>query len=188
MIKATQVSKGMVIIVDKEPCKVIGLRYTMSGRGSNSISTKLRSIITGTQSEKRFRSDDKIEKAFIEIKEFEYLYADGEEHCFMDSENYEQINLRKDDLGDVLDWVLPNTTCNVQLYEGKPIGVEPPAQVRLVVTSTEPGIKGATASSNVTKPATLETGVVVQVPMFIENGETVIINSATGEYQGREGK
>ena len=186
MIKATQISKGMVIIQDGEPWKVIGIRYTMSGRGSNSISTKLRSILTGSQSEKRFRSDDKVEKAFIEIKEFEYLYADGDDHYFMDTENYEQIMLKEDELGDVLHFVLPNTTCNVQIYDGKPIGVEAPAQVRLKVKETEPGLKGATASSNVTKPATLETGVVVQVPMFIENGETLIIQTATGEYQGRE--
>ena len=185
MIKATQISKGMIIIVEGEPCKVIGLRYTMSGRGSNSISTKLRSILTGTQSEKRFRSDDKVEKAFVETKEFEYLYAAGDEHCFMDLENYEQINLREDELGDVLDYVLPNATCNVQIYDGKPIGVEPPAQVKLAVKETEPGIKGATASSNVTKPAILETGVTVQVPMFIEAGEVIIVQTSTAEYQGR---
>jgi elongation factor P len=186
VIKGTQVTKGMVVVYKGEPCKVIKLRYTMSGRGGNSISTTLRNILTGTQAEHRYKSDDKVEKAFIENRDFEYLYADGEEHCFMDCENYEQFTLNQDEVEDVLGYLLPNSKCQLQIYDGKAIGVVPPLTVELKIVETEPSLKGATASGNVTKPATLETGLLVQVPMFVENGETVVINSETNEYQGRK--
>ncbi len=188
MIKGSQITKGMVLVYNNEPFKVMDLRNTMSGRGGNTVSTKMRNILNGIWAEHRFKSDDKIEKAFIEKRDFEYLYADGEEHWFMDLENYEQISMQREEIEDVLGYLLPNTKVNLQIYDNKPIGCEPPKTVEMVVAETEPGIKGATVSGNVTKPATLETGITVQVPMFIENGETVIINTASGEYTGRPGK
>lgn len=188
MIKGSQITKGMVLVYENEPHKVMDLRNTMSGRGGNTVSTKLRNILTGVWAEHRFKSDDKVEKAFIEKKEFDYLYVDGNEYCFMDTETYDQIMINKEEIEDVIGYLLPNTKCLVQLYSGKAIGVEPPKMVELVVAETEPGLKGATASSSVTKPATLETGITIQVPMFINNEEVVIVNTLTGEYAGRPSK
>lgn len=188
MIKGTQIVPGMVIVYKNEPFRVMKIRYTMSGRGGNTISCQLRNILTGVRAEHRYKSDDKVEKAFIETREFEYLYVDGDEHYFMDTENYEQISLQKDEIEDVLGYLLPNTKCSVQIYDNKAIGVEPPKTIEVKIIETEPGLKGATASGNVTKPATIETGLVIQVPMFIENGETVIVNTVSGEYTGRPSK
>ncbi len=188
MIPATQIRKGMVIIYNNEPYKVVKFRFTMSGRGSNSIPAKLRNIVTGAQAEVRFRSDDKIEKAYISEESYEYLYQDGDEYWFMNSETFEQIAMRKDEIDDVIGYLLPNTACKVQLYDGKPIGVSAPNTIHLRVVETEPSIKGATASGNVPKPATLETGITIQVPMFVETGDIVIINTTTGAYQGRPGR
>lgn len=185
MIKGSQINKGMIIVFNGEPHKVMDLRNTMSGRGGNTISTKLRNILTGVWAQHRFKSDDKVEKAFIEKREFEYLYADGKEHWFMDNENYEQISIQEEELEDVLGYLVPNTKVLLQIYDNKAIGCEPPKTMELVVAETEPGLKGATASSNVTKPATLETGLTIQVPMFINQGDTIIVNTITGEYSGR---
>jgi elongation factor P len=129
-----------------------------------------------------------VEKAFISEEEMEYLYEDGEQYVFMNNETYEQIGVEKAELEEVAGYLLPNTAVKVQIYEGKLIGVNLPASVQLKVTETEPGIKGATASGNVTKPATLETGLTIQVPMFVEREDVVIVNTATGEYQGRPGR
>ena len=188
MISATQIRNGMVIIHNNEPHRVVNFRFTMSGRGSNSIPVKLRNIITGAQAEVRFRSDDKVEKAFISEEDYEFLYQDGDEYWFMNSETYEQISLRKDEIEDFIGYLLPNTGCKVQIYNGRPIGVNLPNSVELKIIETEPSIKGATASSNVQKPAKLETGITVQVPMFVQQGDRVIINTESGEYQGRPGR
>ncbi len=188
MIKGSQITKGMVLVYNKEPFKVMDLRNTMSGRGGNTVSTKLRNILTGTRAEHRFKSDDKIEKAYIERRDFEYLYVDGEEHWFMDLENYEQISMKTEEIEDVLGYLLPNSKVNLQIYDDKPIGCEPETNIEAKITETEPGIKGATVSGNVTKPATIETGLVVQVPMFIEIGETIVVNTVSGDYAGRTGK
>ncbi len=188
VIPASQIRNGMVIVFNGEPYKIVDFRFTMQGRGSNMIPCKMRNIISGSQAEYRFRSDDKIERAYIEEKEMEYLYEDADEFWFMDKETYEQISLKREELQDVIGFMLPNTTVKIQFYEGRPIGVTVPTTVQLKVTETEPAIKGATASGNVTKPATLETGLVIQVPMFIETDDTLIVNTTTGEYQGRPGK
>lgn len=188
MINATQIRKGMVILHNNEPCKVVNFRFTMSGRGSNSISAKLRNIVTEAQSEVRYRSDDKVEKAFIGEDDYEFLYQDGEEYWFMNTETYDQLSLKKEEIEDVVGYLLPNTPCKMQTYDDKPIGVSVANTVQLKVAETEPSIKGATASGNVTKPATLETGITIQVPMFIQQGDTVIINTEKGEYQGRPGR
>ena len=188
MIKGSQITKGMVIIHSGEPHKVMDLRNTMSGRGSNTISTKLRNILNGIWANHRFKSDDKVEKAFIERRDFEYLYADGEEYWFMDLENYEQVAIQEDELKDVLGYLIPNSKVMLQIYDEKPIGCEPQKTIEFVVSDTEPGLKGATASSNVTKPATVETGLIVQVPMFIETGDKIIVNTVNGEYSGRPSK
>jgi len=188
MISATQIRNGMVILHNNAPHKVINFKFTMSGRGSNSIPVKLRNIINGSQIEVRFRSDDKVEKAFISEEAYEFLYQDGDEYWFMNNETYEQIAIKYEDVEDVAGYLLPNTACKVQIYDGRPIGITIPNTVQLKVTETEPSIKSATASGNVSKPATLETGITVQVPMFIQKGDIVIINTSSGEYQGRPGR
>lgn len=188
MISATQIRNGMIILYNNEPHKVVNFKFTMSGRGSNSIPVKLRNIITGTHAGVRFRSDDKIEKAFISEEDYEFLYQDGDEYWFMNNETYEQIAMKYNDIENVAGYLLPNTSCTLQLYNNKPIGVSIPNNVKLKVVETEPSIKGATASSNVTKPAKLETGITIQVPMFIQTDDIVIINTTTGEYQGRPGR
>ncbi|MFP4418628.1 MAG: elongation factor P, partial [Chitinispirillaceae bacterium] len=165
VIPASQIRNGMVIIYENEPYKVVNFRFTMQGRGSNTIPCKLKSLISGASAEPRFRSDDKIERAFIEEKEMEYLYEDGEDVWFMNPEDFDQFSLKKDELEDVMGYLLPNMRVQIQFYEGKAIGVTPPNTVQLKVVETEPSIKGATASGNVTTPAKLETGITVQVPL-----------------------
>jgi elongation factor P len=134
--------------------------------------------------ENRFSSEDKVEKAILEEVEMEYLYDDGEYYYFMNTENYEQMHLMKDLLGDVVNYLIPQAKVAVEFYEGKPISVELPPVVDLLVVETEPSLKGATVS-NVTKPAKLETGLVVQVPAFITEGEKIRVNTAEGTYQER---
>jgi len=187
-IKANEISKGMVILYEGAPCRVADLTRTMAARGSNYISTTLKNILTGRQVENRFRTDEKVDVAFVETKQFEYLYEDDGGYVFMDSENYEQFTLSAEDVGDAMGYLLPNGNCHIMLYDGKPVGVQAPSTVQLKVAETEPGIKGATISGNVTKPAKLETGITIQVPMFIEADETIIVNTTTGEYSGRIGK
>jgi len=188
MISATQIRNGMVIIHNNEPYRVVNFRFTMSGRGSNSIPVKMRNIITGAQAEVRYRSDEKVEKAYISEEDYEFLYEDGDDFWFMNSETYEQISLKRDEIEDVIGYLLPNTPCKVQIYNEKPIGVSVPTTIQMKVVETEPSIKGATASGNVQKPAKLETGITIQVPMFVQQGDIVIINTETGEYQGRPGR
>ena len=188
MISATQIRNGMVIIYNNEPYKVVNFRFTMSGRGSNTIQAKLRNIINGAGSEERFRSDDKIELAFISEEEYEFLYQDGEEFWFMNNKTYEQISMKHDEIEDIAGYLLPNTICSLQFYDDKPIGVKVPNTVQLKVIETEPSIKGATASGNITKPAKLETGITVKVTMFIQHDDIIIVNTVSGEYQGRPGR
>jgi elongation factor P len=139
---------------------------------------------SGNMTEHRFSSEDKVEKAQLDEIEMEYLYDDGEYFYFMNSENYEQMHLTKELLGDATSYLIPQLKVAVEFYEGKPISVELPATVDLTVVETEPGLKGATVS-NVTKPAKLETGLVVQVPPFITEGEKIRVNTAEGTYQER---
>jgi elongation factor P len=188
MFTATQIRKGMIILHNGEPHRVINYRFTMQGRGSNQISCKMRNVITGSNAEYRFRSDDKVEKVAIDQKELEYLYEDGGQYWFMDTESFDQFPLERGDVEEVIGYVLPNTRVKGDFYEGRCIGITPPNNVQLKVVETEPAIKGATASGNVTKPAKLETGLVIQVPMFVSQDDVVIVNTSSGEYQGRPGR
>ena len=134
--------------------------------------------------ENRFSSEDKVEKAIMDEQEMEYLYDDGEYFYFMNTETYEQMHLMKDLLGDAVNYLIPQLKVSVEFYEGKPISVEMPPTVDMLVVETEPGMRGATVS-NVTKPAKMETGLVVQVPSFITEGEKIRVNTAEGTYQER---
>ena len=148
------------------------------------VQAKMRSLRTGSMTENRFSSEDKVEKAIMDEQEMEYLYDDGEYFYFMNTETYEQMHLMKDLLGDATNYLIPQLKVSVEFYEGKPISVELPATVDMLVVETEPGMRGATVS-NVTKPAKLETGMVVQVPSFITEGEKIRVNTAEGTYQER---
>ena len=154
------------------------------GKGAAFVRTKFKNVITGAVVEKSFNPTDKFENAYVERKEYEYLYNDGELYYFMDTETYEQLPLNADKLGDNFKFVKENDTVKIMSYKGNVFGVEPPLFVELEVTDTEPGVRGDTAT-NVTKPATLETGAVVKVPIFINQGEKIRIDTRTGEYMER---
>jgi elongation factor P len=183
-IPATHMKVGMVIEWEKELWRVMTVQHVTPGNWRGMVQTKLRNVIRGNQTEHRFRSEDKVERAQLEQREMEYLYSDGEGYHFMDTETYDQIALTEEDLGDALYYLLPNTKLEVEFYEGKALGVELPKIVELKVVETEPGLKGATAS-NSPKPAKLETGLTVSVPAFITEGQVIRVDTTTGEYLER---
>jgi len=180
-IPATQIRRGMVIVFEGEPCRVVEFRHHTPGNLRAMIQTKLRSIRTGSSFEHRFRSVDTIEKASLEQHEMEYLYSDGSHHHFMNTETFEQTALSDDDLGDAAQWLTPGLKIQVEFYEGTPIGIDLPPSLELTVTQTEPSLKGATVS-NVNKPATLETGVTIQVPPFVNQGDRIRVDPGEGRY------
>ena len=184
MISATQLRPGMVIKFNNELYSVFSVNHRTPGNLRGFVQVRMRSLRTGSMTEHRFSSEDRVEKALLEEQEMQYLYDDGEYYYFMNTENYEQMHLMKDLLGDATNYLIPQLRVSVEFYEGKPISVELPATVDMTVVETEPGLKGATVS-NVTKPAKLETGLVVQVPSFITEGEKIRVNTAEGTYQER---
>lgn len=183
-IPATQIRRGMVIVFDGEPCKVMDFRHHTPGNLRAMVQTKLRNIRTGSSFEHRFRSSDSVERAILEQHEMEYLYSDGAQHHFMNTENYEQIALGGDELGEAAEWLVPGLKLLAEFYEGAPIGIELPPSMELTVTQTEPSLKGATVS-NVNKPATLENGITIQVPPFINEGDRIRVVPAEGRYLER---
>jgi elongation factor P len=184
MISATQLRPGMVVKFNNELYSVFSVNHRTPGNLRGFVQAKMRSLRTATMMEHRFSSEDKIEKAILEEQEMEYLYDDGEYYYFMDTANFEQMHLMKDLLGDAVNYLIPQLKVKVEFYEGKPMSVELPASVDLTVVETEPGLKGATVS-NVTKPAKTETGLVVQVPPFIVEGEKIRVNTSEGSYLER---
>ena len=182
MISATQLRPGMIIKFNNELYSVFSMTHRTPGNLRGFVQARMRSLKSGTMTEHRFSSEDKVEKAQLEEHEMEYLYDDGEYYYFMNTETFEQMHLMKDLLGDAVQYLIPQLKLKVEFYEGKPLGVELPATVDMLVVETEPGLKGATVS-NVTKPAKLETGLVVQVPSFITEGEKIRVNTAEGTYQ-----
>lgn len=187
MISATQLRKGMTIKLNGELYKVFSYQHITPGNWRGMVQTRLRNLKTGAIVEHRFRSEDRVERAYLDEKEFEYLYNDGSDYYFMDSETYEQIHLSKEALGDSVFYLTPNTKIKVEFYDGQPIGIELPPSVELRVVETEPTIKGATVS-NVPKPAKLETGLVIQVPPFVEAGELIRVDTEEGKYLERVSK
>ena len=184
MISATQLRPGMVIKFNNELYSVFSMTHRTPGNLRGFVQARMRSLRNGSMIEHRFSSEDKVEKAMLDEQEMEYLYDDGEYYYFMNTENYEQMHLTKELLGDAVDYLIPQLKLKVEFYEGKPMGVELPATVDMTVVETEPGLKGATVS-NVTKPAKMETGLMVQVPPFIVEGEKIRVNTAEGTYQER---
>ena len=174
----------MVIKFNNELYSIAKTMHRTPGNLRGFVQVKMRSLRSGSMTEHRFSSEDRVEKANLEEHEMEYLYDDGEYYYFMNTEDYEQMHLMKELLGDATQYLIPQLKVTVEFFEGKPISVELPATVDLTVVETEPGLKGATVS-NVTKPAKLETGLVVQVPAFINEGEKIRISTAEGTYQER---
>jgi elongation factor P len=183
-IPATQMRPGMIIKHNGELHSVFKVEHRTPGNLRAFIQAKLRNLRTGAMFEHRFRSPDPIEKVAVDEVKMEFLYHDGDNYHFMNQENYEQIALGADVLGDAVDYMIPNMLIHIEFFDGKAVGVELPQTVDLKVVETEPGIKSATASS-VTKPAKTETGLVVQVPPFINEGETIRVDTAEGAYLSR---
>ena len=175
---------GMIIKHNNDLHLVFSVEHRTPGNLRAFIQAKLRNIRTGAMFEHRFRSSDPIERINVDETAMEYLYQDGDHYYFMNTETYEQIFLSKEVLGDAVDYLTANLQIKVEFYDGKPVGIELPQTVELTVVQTEPGLKSATASS-VTKPATTETGLVVQVPPFINEGEKIRVDTAEGAYLSR---
>ncbi len=183
-ISATQLRAGMVLLHGGELYRVMSVAHITPGNKRGHMQTKLRNLRTGDQTEHRFRSADSVERVSLEQQPMEFLYSDGETYHFMNTETFEQIELRREELGDRAAYLTPNVRVEVELHDGKPIGVLLPKTIDLKVTETAPGLKSATVTGEL-KPATLETGLVVRVPGFVEEGELVRINTETGEYVSR---
>ena len=183
-IPATQLRPGMIIKHNNDLHGVFSVEHRTPGNLRAFIQAKLRNLRTGAMYEHRFRSADAVEKINVDETEMEYLYQDDGDYYFMNTETFEQLHLNRDILGDAVDYLIPNLQIKVEFYDGKPVGVELPQTVELKVIETEPGLKSATASS-VTKPAKLETGLVVQVPPFVNEGEKIRVDTAEGAYLSR---
>ncbi|HEY6412411.1 MAG TPA: elongation factor P [Edaphobacter sp.] len=182
-IPATQMRPGMVIKFKDDLHLVFSVEHRTPGNLRAFIQAKLRNIRTGAMFVERFRSPDPIDRVFVDEVKMEFLYNDGDDYYFMD-EKFEQTMLKRETLGDAVEYLLPNLTIGVSFHDGKAVGIELPLVVEMTVVETEPGIKSATASS-VTKPAKLETGLVVQVPPFINEGEKIRVDTAEGAYMSR---
>lgn len=174
----------MVIKFNNELHSVFSMVHRTPGNLRGFVQAKMRNLRSGSMIEHRFSSEDKVERISLDEQEMEYLYDDGEDFHFMNTETFEQMHLNKDILGDGVNYLVPNMKVAVEFYEGKPISVELPPSVELTVVETEPSLKGSTVS-NVTKPAKLETGLVVQVPPFISQGERIRVSTSEGSYLER---
>jgi elongation factor P len=183
-LSANEIRKGIVILFDGAPCKVMEFRHHTPGNLRAMVQTRLRNLLTGNSFEHRFRSVDTLDRITLEQHEMEYLYSDGSHHHFMNSENYEQVSLTAEELGDAAQWLMPGLKIEVEFYNGTPIGVQLPASMELTVTDTEPIMKGVTAS-NSNKPATLENGVTLYVPPFVLPGEKIRVNPTESKYMER---
>lgn len=184
MYESSDLRKGLKIEIDGYPYVITQFAFVKPGKGQALYKCKLKNMVTGSQFERTYRSGDKFNEANLEEQEMEYLYHDGGTYCFMNTSNYEQVMMTEDQVGDSRNFLKDNTLCNVLLFEGRPIGLTLPNFVDLRVTEAEPWAKGDTAAGS-TKPATLETGYVLQVPPFINEGELLRIDTRTGEYVER---
>jgi len=184
MINATQIRKGMIIKLEGNLYKVLEAVHITPGRWKAMIQTKLRNLKDQSQLDYRFRSEDRVEQVFLEEIEMEFLYQSGEDYIFMNLENYEQIKLPLETIGDGVNYLASSVVFIVEMHEGKPVGVSPPVTVDLKVVKTEPFLKGATQSAS-SKPATLETGIIITVPQFIKEGDIVRVDTREDKYLER---
>ncbi len=184
MLESGDLKKGAKIEIDGEPYILVQFEFVKPGKGQALYKCKLKNMVTGAQFDKTFRSSEKFKQPDLEEQEMEYLYAEGDQFCFMNMTTYVQEYLTEEQLGDAKNFLKENTVCNILLFEGRPIGISLPIFINLKVAETEPWVKGDTASGD-SKPATLETSYVLQVPPFIEKGELLKIDTRTGAYVER---
>jgi elongation factor P len=184
MATTNDLKNGMTLNLDGQLWNVIEFQHVKPGKGGAFVRTKMRSVLSGKVVEKTFNAGVKVEVASVEKRDMQYLYRDGEDFMFMDSTNYDQISISKQVVGDAVDYMLENADVIVAMHEGNPLFIELPASVELVVTYTEPGLQGDRSSGG-TKPATVETGITVQVPLFIKQDEKILVDTRTGAYLGR---
>ena len=183
-IQATRLRKGMLIKLDHDLFRIMDLHHLTPGNKRAHIQARMRNIRTQALADHKFRAEEDVERAVLDEREMQYLYNDGDHYHFMDTSTFEQIHISAEALGDSKDYLIADALIRVEFYDVEPVGIELPQTVDLVVKETVPGIKGATASAQV-KPATLETGLVIQVPPFVNEGDKVRVNTETGEYQSR---
>lgn len=183
-IQATRMKKGMLIKIGEDLYRVLELQHVTPGNLRGFVRVKFRNVRTGTLSDQKLRSEDSVQRAVLDERAMQYLYRDGESFHFMDTDTYEQLHISEEALGDAVNYIVPDAVINVEFYGAEPVGIELPVTVDLTVEETAPGIKGATASAQV-KPARLETGLVVQVPPFVNTGDKVRVSTETGEYLSR---
>ena len=181
MIQATQLKRGMCIKHDNDLYRVVDTQHKTPGNLRGLVQAKIRHLKSGSIIEHRFRSVDMVERAYLDETEMEFLYQEGDMFHFMNNESYEQIGLSAEILGDAVPFLIPNIKLKIEMYEDRPVGIELPQNIEMTVMETEPSIKGGSVS-NVGKPAKMETGLVVQVPAFISEGERIRVETATGNY------
>lgn len=184
MISTNELKTGVTIEIDGEVFTVVDFQHVKPGKGAAFVRTKIKNIKTGQVFEKTFRAGEKLNRAIVERKNMQYLYSSGDTYYFMDTETFEQIPIAEELLGDSINYLKDNMEVTVLFYEEMTIGIELPTFVELEVTETEPGFKGDTATGG-NKPATLETGAIVQVPLFINKGDVIKVDTRTGEYLSR---
>ncbi len=184
MYESGDLRKGLKIEMEGEPYVIVRFDFVKPGKGQALYKCKLKNLLTGAQFEKTFRSGEKFKPADLEELEMEYLYTDGDNYHFMNTSTYEQEEVSKDQVGDAIDFLKENTKCQMLLFDGRPIGLALPNFVEMLITKADPWIKGDTASGD-SKPATIETGYVLQVPTFVGEGELIRIDTRTGEYVER---
>lgn len=184
MISVNDLRTGLTVELDGDIYSVVDFLHVKPGKGAAFVRTKLKNIRTGASVERTFRGGERIARAHIETKQMQYLYSADEDYFFMDSETYDQISLMRDDLGEAPKYLVENMTIGIQFYQGQAVGVDLPTTVVLEVTQTEPGFRGDTAQG-ATKPAVLQTGVTVNLPLFVDQGEKVKVDTRTGEYVSR---
>jgi elongation factor P len=183
-LQATRLRKGMLIKLGSDLYRILDLHHLTPGNKRAHIQARLRNIRTLALADEKFRAEEDIERATLDERQMQYLYNDGDAYYFMDTSSFEQIHISSETLGDAVNYLVAESVIKVEFYDVEPVGIELPPSVDLVVKETAPAIKGATASAQV-KPATLETGMVIQVPPFINEGDRVRVNTETGEYQSR---
>ena len=184
MVTAGDFRNGVTFEMDGGVWTIVSFLHVKPGKGAAFVRTKIKNVVTGAVLERTFNPTDKFQRAYIETKEMEYLYNDGEFYYFMDQETFDMIPIGKEQVGDSLKFVKENMVCKILSYKGNVFGIEPPTFVELAITETEPGFKGDTATG-ATKPATLETGAVIQVPLFVDGSDIIRVDTRTGEYMER---
>jgi len=184
MIQATLLRPGVIIKHEGDLFTIFSVSHRTPGNKRGFVQARMRNLRTGAMIDHKFSSEDRVERAILDEHEMEYLYQDGDDYYFMNTESYEQVHLKRDTLGDAVEYLTPNLKINIDFYDGSPVGIELPQTVDLEVVETEPALKGGSVS-NVMKPAKLETGLVVQVPPFVAQGDRIRVNTAEGTYQER---